>query len=206
MENCVYCCIEGENIARTQCAADGLKTDAQIDEALQNCGFAVCRSSTSLLETLQTLNEHVQLASDSSLLPTNVPKTWLPAHCCTCRRLASVPTTLYKLPCAGCESMYCCSMNCWASHVKSVHNQSVDENQLKTAEKRTNIGQQDDPELDELNEEDEEGVEGAENDGGDGRGAEDEEEDEEDDEEEGVEDGEEGADDGEEEYEGEEEK
>lgn len=148
MSNCVYLCIEGERSAMAHVRANGWRNLREAEEALADCGFVVYASATSsivdarkqakkrasfapqdesttLLETLQSLDEHVQLTHDSSLLPKKVPRSWLPAHCCTCRRVASLPIKLYKLPCQGCDSMYCCSAPCWAEHLKQVHKQDV---------------------------------------------------------------------------------
>lgn len=161
MKNTFYLCIEGPKAARQQAKLSGWQDTEESDEALSDAGFVVYQPASaqhsSTLDTLNSLPDHVQLAHDSPLLPQNVPKTWLPAHCCTCRRLPSQPTTLYKLPCPGCETMYCCSANCWSEHLAHAHNQKEKSKEAKAGTTVNLSNEEPEVENDEAEEEEDDG-------------------------------------------------
>ena len=120
-------CIEGVKSARVHATINGWTLQENF-EALVDTGFIVREPHNSIIDhtaidMLQSLPDIVQLTHESPLLPSTVPRQWWPAHCETCRRVASLPTTLYKLPC--CANQYCCSADCWRVHANKTHSANL---------------------------------------------------------------------------------
>lgn len=123
----VSVCIEGAKSARVHATINGWTLEENFD-ALADTGFIVREPHNSIIhhtaiDMLQSLPDIVQLTHESPLLPSTVPRQWWPAHCETCRRVASLPTTLYKLPC--CANRYCCSADCWRVHANETHSANI---------------------------------------------------------------------------------